>query len=400
MTTSDERDSQAMRTDPPTTGFVARATAVVIAVVALAAISWAIRGVIVTVIVGFLLAAGLDPLVQTVQRRVGRRGVAVLVVVVALAAALVLFVTVALQPAIEQAADFVASLPVLLDRLSGRFGDSAVADYLASPEFQQQLRGAIDDVVAFAADSLGVVIGFLTGIAGAIFTGFTVAAITIYTMLALPRIKAFAGRAAGDPERVTVVTEVFRRVGGYVTGQLGICASAGITSAIFFVIIGMPYAALLAMVVAVLDAVPQVGATLAAVVAVLVALTVSFGTAVAVALFFVAYQQFENFVIAPRVFASAVSLTPMAVYLAVLVGGVLAGFVGAILALPVAATVTVVFRYVFRHSLASMEGRAIPEALAAPPRASRPAHRGRKQRRPETADTPPTDDAAEAPPTT
>lgn len=381
MTRVDERDTASTGPLLPPMSYVAGAAAAVIAVVAVAGVAWVTRGVIVMVVVGFLLASGLDPLVRTVQRRVRRRGVAVLVVVMALAVGGAVFVTVAVRPAITQAGEFIADLPELLDRLSLRFGGSAVADFLASPEVEQQLRSAIDDVVAFAAGSLGVVIGFLASIGGAVFTGFTVAATTVYTMLALPRIKAFAGRAAGDPDRVEVVAEVFRRVGGYVTGQLGICASAGITSAIFFLIIGMPYAALLAMVVAVLDAVPQVGATLAAIVAVLVGLTVSVGTAVVVALFFVAYQQFENFVIAPRVFASAVSLTPMTVYLAVLVGGVLAGFVGAILALPVAATLTVVFRYVFRHSLATMEARAVPEAIVATPPPPRPARAGRRWRR-------------------
>lgn len=347
-------------------GFVARSATVVIGIIALAVVAWLARGVIVTVTVGFLLAAGLDPLVLAVQRRVGRRGAAVLIVVVALAAALALFVTVALRPAIGQAADFVAKLPELLDRLSARFGGSGIADYLASPKFEEWFRGALDDVVAFAVDSLGAVVGVLGSLGGAVFTGFTVAATTVYTMLALPRIKAFAGRAAGEPERVDLVAEVFRRVGGYVTGQLGICACAGIASAIFFFVIDLPYAALLAMVVAVLDAVPQVGATLAAVLAGLVALTVSVGMAVAVAVFFILYQQFENFFIAPRVFASAVSLTPMTVYLAVLTGGVLAGFVGAILALPLAATLMVVFRYVFRNSLQEVERRAVPEPLASP----------------------------------
>ncbi|PSL02819.1 putative PurR-regulated permease PerM [Haloactinopolyspora alba] len=381
MTTADEGDTTSVDPVLPPMGYVARAAAVVITVVALAAVAWVTRGVIVMVIVGFLLAAGLDPLVRRVQRRVRRRGLAVLVVVMALVVGGAVFVTVAVRPAIAQAGEFVADLPEMLDRMSRHFGGSTVADFLASPEVEQQLRSAIDDVVAFAAGSIGAVIGFLASVGGAVFTGFTVAATTVYTMLALPRIKAFAGRAAGDPDQVDMVAEVFRRVGGYVTGQLGICASAGITSAIFFLIIGMPYAALLAMVVAVLDAVPQVGATLAAVVAVLVALTVSVGTAVVVAVFFVAYQQFENFVIAPRVFASAVSLTPMTVYLAVLVGGVLAGFVGAILALPVAATLTVVFRYAFRRSLATMEARAVPEAVAAAPPPPRPARAGRKWRR-------------------
>ncbi|WP_053204276.1 AI-2E family transporter [Jiangella muralis] len=352
---SNELDRTARPPGRPSLGFVAAATAVVIGVLALAVATWMVRGVIITVAAGLLLAAGLDPQVRAVQRRVRRRGTAVLVVVAAIGAGLLLFATLALRPAIDQAGELVDDLPVLLDRLSERFAGSAAADYFASPEFEQQVRGAIDDVVAFTANSLGVAFGVLGSVAGVVFTGFTVAATTVYAMLALPRIKAFAGRAAGDPERVAVVAEVFRRVGGYVTGQLGICACAGASSAIFFLIVGLPYAALLALIVAVLDAVPQIGATLAAVVAVLVALTVSFGTAVAVTVFFIAYQQLENFVIAPRVFASAVSLTPMTVFLAVLAGGALAGFVGAILALPVTAAVTVVLRYVLR-------GRAVTQS--------------------------------------
>ncbi|SDS54560.1 AI-2E family transporter [Jiangella sp. DSM 45060] len=348
---SNELDSTVRPAGRPSLVFVAAATAVALGVLALAAATWMVRGVLITVAAALLLAAGLEPQVRAVQRRVGRRGTAVLVVVAAILAGLVLFVTLALRPAVDQAAELVDDLPELLDRLSERFGGSALADHLASPEFEQQVRGALDDVVAFAANSLGAAFGVLGSVVGVVLTGFTVAATTVYAMLALPRIRAFAGRAAGDPERVAVVAEVFRRVGGYVTGQLGICACAGISSAIFFVIVGVPYAALLALVVAVLDAVPQVGATLAAVVAVLVALTVGFGTAVAVAVFFIAYQQLENFVIAPRVFASAVSLTPMTVFLAVLAGGALAGFVGAILALPVTAAATVVLRYVFRRRL-------------------------------------------------
>lgn len=371
MTTSETNHTPPSAGAPPPMGRYATITAVVIGVIVLTAVLWAIRGVLVMVLIGFLLAAGLDPLVKALQRHVGRRGLAVLVMVLGLVVGVALFVVLAIRPAIAQAAHFLASLPELLDRLSSRFGDSSVAEYLASPEFEARLRGAIDDIVAWAAGSVGAVLGFVAGTVGAVFTVFTVAAITVYAMLALPRIKAFAGRAAGDPERVGVVTEVFHRVGGYVTGQLGICAAAGICAGIFFVIIGMPYAALLAIVVAVLDAVPQVGATLGAVVATLVALTESLGTAVAVVIYFIIYQQIENFFIGPRVFASAVSLSPMTVFIAVLVGGTLGGFIGAILALPIAAALKVVIRYIYRAPLAQIESRAVPASLApetGPPR--------------------------------
>ncbi|HET6728454.1 MAG TPA: AI-2E family transporter [Jiangellaceae bacterium] len=369
--------------DLPPMGHYARAAAVVVGVVALALLAWTTRGVLLMIFGGFLLAAGLDPMVRNLERRGMRRGSAVFLVVVVIVAGLIAFVVVALRPAIVQAAEFLLAIPDLLAQLSERFGDSNLADYLASPEFADEVRGAIDSIVGFAAEGVGAVLGVLAGAAGAVFTAFTVGAITVYLMLALPRIKAFGGRALGDEQRVGVFSEALRRIGGYVTGQLGICACAGITSGIVFLLLDMPFPALLALIVAVLDAVPQVGATIAAIIATIVALTVGIGTAVVVVIFFVIYQQLENYVIAPRVFASAVSLTPMSVFLAVLFGGTVGGLLGAVIALPVAASLTVIFQYVFRDQLAQIEGRDVPEALAPPE--PRPRRRRRK------VDSPPAD---------
>jgi predicted PurR-regulated permease PerM len=362
--------------DLPPMSHYARAAAVVIGVIALALLAWTTRGVLLMIFGGFLLAAGLDPMVRNLERRGMRRGSAVFLVVVVIVAGLIAFVVVALRPAIVQAAEFLLAIPDLLAQLAERFGDSNLADYLASPEFADEVRGAIDSIVGFAAEGVGAVLGVLSGAAGAVFTAFTVGAITVYLMLALPRIKAFCGRALGDEQRVGVFSEALRRIGGYVTGQLGICACAGVTSGIVFLLLDMPFPALLALIVAVLDAVPQVGATMGAIIATIAALTVGVGTAVVVVVFFVIYQQLENYVIAPRVFASAVSLTPMSVFLAVLFGGTVGGLLGAVIALPVAASLTVIFQYVFRDQLAQIEGRDVPEALAPPE--PRPRRRRRK----------------------
>jgi predicted PurR-regulated permease PerM len=267
-------------------------------------------------------------------------------------------------PLSSRPASFVAEIPNLLDQVADRFGGSSLAEFLASDEFHRQIQSALDSVTQFAEVSVGVVFGALASVLGVAFTTFTIAAVTVYLMLALPSLKSFAGRALGDEARVGVMAEAMRRVGGYVTGQLGICACAGITSSILFLILGVPYAALLGLVVAVLDAVPQVGATLGAIVAVAVALTQSIGTAVAVTIFFIIYQQLENFLIAPKVFSSAVALRPFTVFLAILIGGAIAGVVGVVMALPIAAALKVVFRHVFREQLSAIEGRAVPDLLA------------------------------------
>ncbi|MGH8773698.1 MAG: AI-2E family transporter [Jiangellaceae bacterium] len=353
------------RTHPPLRVY-AQAAAVVILVVALAALAWTARGMLLMVFGGFLLAAGLDPIVAALERRGLRRGFAVLGLVLTIIVGVFLFAWLAVGPALRQAAEFVGQLPELLDRLAERSGGSSLAEFLASPEFEADVRGAIDDILAFAEVSVGAVFGALSAIVSVGFVVFTVGAVAVYLMLGLPRMRAFAARALAAEDRVQVMAEALRRIGGYVTGQLGVCACAGIASSVLFLILGMPYAALLGLIVAVLDAVPQVGATLGAILATAVALSQSLGTAIVVLVFFIVYQQIENLVIAPRVFASAVSLSPVTVFLAVLFGGAVGGFVGAIVALPVAAALKVVFRYAFRDQLAAIESRSAPEELADP----------------------------------
>jgi predicted PurR-regulated permease PerM len=358
----------------PPLGHYAKVTAVVILVVALAALAWTARGLLLMVFVSFVFAAGLDPIVSGLERRGLRRGYAVLALVLAVLIPGVIFVWLAVGLAVEQAAELVSDIPELLDALAERFGGSRVAGFLASEEFENQLRGALDSIVEFAEVSVDAIFGALGAVANVGFAIITAGSVTVYFMLGLPRMKAFGGRALGAEDRAQVLADALQRVGGYLTGQLGICACAGISSWVVFVITGVPYAAVLALVVAILDAVPQVGATLAAIIAIAVALTQSVGAAVVVLIFFIVYQQVENLVIGPRVFASAVFLRPMTVFLAVLFGGTVGGFVGAIVALPIAAALKVVFRYVFRGQLAVIDGRAVPESVAppsSPPRRSR-----------------------------
>ena len=116
------------------------------------------------------------------------------------------------------------------------------------------------------------------------------------------------------------MSDALGRVGGYITGQLAVCLLHGVCSYVVFLIIDLPYAALLAVTVAILDAVPQVGALLGALVALVFAVPLGLVTTVVVVVYFVVYQQVENYVVAPRVFSRAVELSPLAVFVAVLRG--------------------------------------------------------------------------------
>jgi predicted PurR-regulated permease PerM len=142
----------------------------------------------------------------------------------------------------------------------------------------------------------------------------------------------------------SVGRDVYRTVGGYVTGNLLISLIAGVATTIVLLIMRVPYAVALGLVVALLDLIPLAGATIAAIIVALVAFIHSIPAGIVVVVFFVLYQQLENHVLQPVVYGRTVQLSPLAVLIAVLIGAELAGVLGALGAIPVAGTIQVLLR--------------------------------------------------------
>jgi predicted PurR-regulated permease PerM len=145
--------------------------------------------------------------------------------------------------------------------------------------------------------------------------------------------------------QVVRITDVMvDKVGSYMIGNLLISLVAGLAAFAAFAALSVPFAVPLAFVVAVCDLIPMIGATLGAVVCVAAALLTTdlWPTTVIVAIFFVLYQQVENYLVAPRILRQTVSLSAAAVLLAGLIGGTVLGLVGALMAIPVAAGLKVV----------------------------------------------------------
>jgi predicted PurR-regulated permease PerM len=146
-----------------------------------------------------------------------------------------------------------------------------------------------------------------------------------------------------QPRVRRVLADVYRTVGGYVSGNLFISVIAGVSSGIVMWLAGVPYAAALGLLVAFLDLIPLAGATIAAIIVVLVAIAASGATAaIIVGVFFVCYQQIENHLIQPLVYGRTVQLSPLAVLVSVLIGAQIAGVLGALAAIPVAGTIQVI----------------------------------------------------------
>jgi predicted PurR-regulated permease PerM len=139
-----------------------------------------------------------------------------------------------------------------------------------------------------------------------------------------------------------VFTGIYRTVGGYVAGNLLISLAAAVVAGLTLFAVGVPYPIPLAILVAILDLIPLVGAALATAIVSLVALTESFTAAAIVAVVLIVYQQFENHVLQPLVYGRSVQLSPLAVLISVLVGAELAGVLGALAAIPVGGSISVI----------------------------------------------------------
>ena len=309
----------------------------------------AAQSTIVLLLVSIFLAVGLNPLVEWLMHRGIRRRYSVLVVSIGVLGVLTIFV-VSLVPVLrDQITALIENAPHWLEDLQanrtvqdldGKYGviDKAT-ERLQDPDLAEQAFGSV----------------FTVGLAvlSALLNAFLIFVLTLYFLSALPNIKraVYALAPASRRTRVTYLgDEILRRVGGYVAGAFVIALCAGVSSFIFLEIAGLgQYAVALALVVAILDFIPLVGATIGASIVVLIGMATDVKIGIACLVFYVIYQQIENYVIYPRVMRSSVDVPGVVTVIAVLVGGSLLGVVGALLAVPMSAALLLLIREVFQR---------------------------------------------------
>ena len=254
-----------------------------------------------------------------------------------------LFAALVVPPLVRQVTKLASDIPGHIDRLrhsNGFFGDLERKYHIA-----EKLQDLTKKLPTIAGSSIKTILGLTKSVGAIIFNLLTIAILTIYFLSSLPRAKQTAVALFPPSERARgghLLGEALDRVGGYVSGNITISIIAGVAAYAALRIMGIPFAIALAMWVAIADLIPSVGATLGAIVAVIVAAFSSLADAIGTAIYFILYQQIENYFIAPRVMRHAVDLSPAAVIVSVLIGGSLAGFAGALLALPIGAVVKVV----------------------------------------------------------
>jgi predicted PurR-regulated permease PerM len=213
---------------------------------------------------------------------------------------------------------------------------SKIRDYVTGGDFVSTLFGG----------ALGIGLAVL----GALFNGFIILVLTLYFLSSLDDTKSALYRLApaSRRDRVTRLGDrIFESVGGYVSGAFIVAMCAGISSLVFLFAVGLGnYAVALAFVVALLDVIPMIGATIGAVIVTAIAFAEDPKIGIACIIFYVIYQQVENYLIYPRVMSKSVDVPGAVTVIAALVGAALLGVVGALLAIPTAAAILMLTREV------------------------------------------------------
>ncbi|MFD5225359.1 AI-2E family transporter [Microbacterium sp. NPDC058342] len=309
------------------------------------------------------LSLGLDPLVSFLERRGLPRWAAVLLTILAVLGIFTVIVLIVLPVVVEQISQLVSQITALIvdwettiqnikDWMTDTFPNLRVDDVFTYVENWMQTEDWAKNLTDWSG-SIGqgvLVVGgaVLTGLFGA----FVVLILTIYLTASTPSLKGAVYQLVPASKRerfIDIADQITDSVGHYVMGQVTLGVINGILSAIYLSIIGAPFTAVLAVVAFFFSLIPLVGTLTGSTLIVLACLLPgvgSPGTALAAAIYYLIYMQIEAYFIAPRIMSRAVAVPGAVVVIAALSGGALLGLLGALIAIPVAASILIIYRQV------------------------------------------------------
>jgi predicted PurR-regulated permease PerM len=307
------------------------------------------------------LSLGLDPIVAWLERRKLPRWAAVLVTILGVLAVFAGIILMVVPIIVQQIGQLVAAIQKLAE--DGMFDDPVgeIQNWLHTvfPALDvDEVWGYIEDWYAsLDVGAIGSEVGgSIITIIGALIAGFAgafiVLILTIYFTASTPNLKSAVYSlvpASKRPKFIDLSEQITDSVGYYVMGQVALGVTNGVLSAIFLTIIGAPFAAVLAVIAFFFSLIPLVGTLTGAAIIVLTCLIPGLGspaTALAAAIYYIIYMQLEAYLISPRIMNRAVAVPGAVVVIAALAGGSLLGLLGALVAIPVAASILIIYRQV------------------------------------------------------
>lgn len=307
--------------------------------------------VVITLIVGILLATAIGGPTELLTRRFHMpRGLAILLVYIAILAGLGAFFYLIIPPVVTEGTRFAQVAPALLADWRGQLlaSSNGLVRNAATRAFEVIDRAQGGEVPV----PTNLAVGVVSGIGGGLVTLFTVFLIAFYWITEKTLIKRAVSSLFAPGQRSRVLhlwTEVEAKMGAWIRGQLLLMAVVGGLATITYGIIGLPFWLILGVIAGLTEAIPNVGPILGAVPAVLIALSVDWRLALGVVAFVTVLQLLENAVLVPRIMKGAVGLSPLTVILAILAGSEFRGVAGALLAVPIAGAISVILNDMLRE---------------------------------------------------
>jgi len=312
----------------------------------LMALLWAAREALMLIYVSALIAMGFAPLVKLIERpgaQGGRRRVprwlAILVIYAAMVAVLVLIGLMVIPPLVSQAESLWARMPAEFNRIQ---------TFLVSHKLMTHpvtLEEAVQNAPSGAGgNAVGTVLVAISSLIGGIFGLITILILTFYLLVEANAMFEYLVRfvPAGRRGDVGVAArQAVSKVSAWLRAQFVLAGVMGVFTAVGLGLMGVPYFYVIALVAAIGETIPIVGPVIGGVTAVAVAITVSPKLALMVGLYFLVLHQLEANILVPKIMERRVGVSPVAVLIALLVGGAVWGLVGAILAIPTAAILSV-----------------------------------------------------------
>jgi predicted PurR-regulated permease PerM len=327
---------------------VLRTVLVVVGVVLLLYLIYLLRRPLTWIFVAAFIAIALSGPIAFLEKRM-RRGFAIAIVYVLLILTPFALIGLLVPPIVTQANNLVNNLPQYAQDVTDFVNENKrLRDLQEEYDITGRLEEAAQELPSRLGDAAGVLSDIGLGIVNSVFAGVTILVLSIFMVGSGGRFLHWWARQY-DPEREEWLHMLFGRIGSaignYVAGALIQATIAGFASWLMLTILGVDYALPLAVIVFLLDLVPLVGATLGAILVGIVTLFSDFPIDTIIwAVFAIVYQQVENNVIQPRIQARAVQLEPLVVLISVLFGSALFGVLGALLAIPAAATIQITIR--------------------------------------------------------
>jgi predicted PurR-regulated permease PerM len=308
---------------------------------------WEVRDALMLVYISALVAIGLSPVVNAIERRRLMRQrvprwVAILVIYLFIIGVIVGIAILVIPPIVMQARELAMELPRLLHQgQQWLMNRGLITREISAREAVQQTATS-----SGAQDTIGLLVNAIWGFVGGVFGVITILVLAFYLLVDSGGLVNVFLRLFPREKRAQVqdaCRRVTAKVSAWLGGQLLLAAIIGSTAALGLFLMGVPFFYVLALIAALGEMIPIVGPILSAVPAIAVALSVKPALALGVIAFFFAQQQLENHILVPRIMQRQVGISAVFVIVALLIGGSLLGVIGAILAVPTAAILQVLF---------------------------------------------------------